>query len=128
MLNKKLKTPPKQIAKELAKLQDEHLPKLAEYEKKLETLDDRNSYSKMMAMGHNLRKMVAKGAKNLVFYFLYFKNDLEKAINWKLLLNNNYKRINLKNLMTKEAVFSDSLLTIVINLVLYDCQGAKKHH
>jgi hypothetical protein len=45
-INKKLKTPTKQQAKELAKLQQEHLPKLEEYEKKLDTLGKRNSYSK----------------------------------------------------------------------------------
>lgn len=45
-INKKLKTPTKQQAKELTKLQEEHLPKLEEYEKKLETLGRRNSYSK----------------------------------------------------------------------------------
>lgn len=45
-LNKQLKEPPKKIAKELEKLQDEHLPKLEEYEQKLKLLGDRNSYSK----------------------------------------------------------------------------------
>lgn len=45
-LNKKLKEPSKRQAKELKKLQEEHLPKLADYEKKLEILGDRNSYSK----------------------------------------------------------------------------------
>lgn len=45
-LNKKLKEPAKNIAKELEKLQHEHLPKLEEYETKLELLADRNSYSK----------------------------------------------------------------------------------
>jgi len=45
-LNKKLKEPTKKQAKELQKLQDEHLPKLEKYEKDLEILGDRNSYSK----------------------------------------------------------------------------------
>jgi transposase len=46
VLNKKLKEPTKQVSKELAKLQEEHLPKLAAYEQHLENLGDRNSYSK----------------------------------------------------------------------------------
>jgi transposase len=46
VLNKKLKEPPKKIAKELQKLQEEHLPKLEKYEKDLEILEGRNSYSK----------------------------------------------------------------------------------
>lgn len=46
VLNKKLKEPNKNQAKALQKLQEEHLPKLEEYEKKLEILGDRNSYSK----------------------------------------------------------------------------------
>ena len=45
-LNKKLKAPTKKQAKELQKLQEEHLPKLRKYEKDLEILGDRNSYSK----------------------------------------------------------------------------------
>lgn len=45
-LNKKLKEPTKKQAKELQKLQEEHLPKLEKYEKDLEILGDRNSYSK----------------------------------------------------------------------------------
>jgi transposase len=45
-LNKKLKEPGKKVAKELQKLQEEHLPKLEKYEKDLEILGDRNSYSK----------------------------------------------------------------------------------
>lgn len=45
-LNQQLKAPPKKIAKELEKLQKDHLPKLEEYEQKLQTLGDRNSYSK----------------------------------------------------------------------------------
>ena len=46
VLNKKLKEPPKKVAKELQKLQKEHLPKLEKYERDLELLGDRNSYSK----------------------------------------------------------------------------------
>lgn len=45
-LNKKLKEPNKKITKELQKLQEEHLPKLAKYEKDLVILGNRNSYSK----------------------------------------------------------------------------------
>ena len=45
-LNKKLKEPTKKVAKELQKLQEEHLPKLKKYEKDLAILGDRNSYSK----------------------------------------------------------------------------------
>ena len=45
-LNRKLKEPTKSQSKELKKLQEEHLPKLEEYEQKLEILGDRNSYSK----------------------------------------------------------------------------------
>ena len=45
-INKKLKEPSKKVAKELQKLQEEHLPKLEKYEKDLEILGDRNSYSK----------------------------------------------------------------------------------
>lgn len=45
-LNKKLKEPAKKIAKELQKLQEEHLPRLEKYEKNLEILGNRNSYSK----------------------------------------------------------------------------------
>ena len=45
-LNKKLKTPTKKQAKELQKLQEEHLPKLEKYETDLHILGDRNSYSK----------------------------------------------------------------------------------
>lgn len=45
-LNKKLKEPNKKQTKELQKLQEEHLPKLEKYEKYLEILGDRNSYSK----------------------------------------------------------------------------------
>lgn len=46
ILNKKLKEPAKKIAKELQQLQKEHLPKLMKYENDLETLGQRNSYSK----------------------------------------------------------------------------------
>jgi transposase len=46
VINKKLKEPSKKVAKELQKLQEEHLPKLEKYEKDLEILGDRNSYSK----------------------------------------------------------------------------------
>jgi transposase len=45
-LNKKLKEPNKKTAKELQKLQEEHLPKLEKYEKDLVVLGNRNSYSK----------------------------------------------------------------------------------
>ena len=45
-LNKRLKEPTKKQAKELEKLQDEHLPKLEKYEKDLEILGNRRSYSK----------------------------------------------------------------------------------
>lgn len=45
-LNKRLKEPNKKQIKELQKLQVEHLPKLEKYEKDLEILGDRNSYSK----------------------------------------------------------------------------------
>lgn len=45
-INKKLKEPSKKVAKELQKLQEEHLPKLEKYEKDLDILGDRNSYSK----------------------------------------------------------------------------------
>lgn len=45
-INKKLKEPTKKQSKELQKLQEEHLPKLEKYEKDLEILGNRNSYSK----------------------------------------------------------------------------------
>ncbi len=45
-INKRLKEPSKKIAKELQKLQEEHLPRLERYEKELEVLGSRNSYSK----------------------------------------------------------------------------------
>ncbi len=45
-INKRLKEPSKKIAKELQKLQDEHLPRLERYEKDLAILGNRNSYSK----------------------------------------------------------------------------------
>lgn len=46
ILNKQLKEPSKKIAKEVQKLQEEHLPKLEKYEKDLKILGGRNSYSK----------------------------------------------------------------------------------
>lgn len=45
-INKRLKEPTKSQAKELQKLQEEHLPRLEKYEKDLEVLGKRNSYSK----------------------------------------------------------------------------------
>lgn len=45
-INKRLKEPSRKMAKELQKLQDEHLPRLERYEKDLEVLGSRNSYSK----------------------------------------------------------------------------------
>lgn len=45
-LNKRLKEPTKKQARELRKLQNEHLPKLEKYEGDLKTLGRRNSYSK----------------------------------------------------------------------------------
>lgn len=45
-LNEKLKEPAKKQAKELEKLQKEHLPRLEKYEQDLKTLGQRNSYSK----------------------------------------------------------------------------------
>lgn len=45
-LNKRLKEPTKKQARELRKLQEEHLPKLEKYEGDLKTLGRRNSYSK----------------------------------------------------------------------------------
>ncbi|MEA5260921.1 IS1182 family transposase [Arcicella aquatica] len=45
-INKRLKTPTKTQKKELKKLQDEHLPKLEKYELDLQTLGNRNSFSK----------------------------------------------------------------------------------
>jgi hypothetical protein len=45
-LNKRLKEPTKSQAKELQKLQEEHLPRLEKYEKDLKILAKRNSYSK----------------------------------------------------------------------------------
>lgn len=45
-LNNRLKESGKQQQKELKTLQDKHLPKLEEYEKKLAILGNRNSYSK----------------------------------------------------------------------------------
>lgn len=46
VLNKTLKQSPKAIAKQIETLQNEHLPRLEKYEKQLEILDGRNSYSK----------------------------------------------------------------------------------
>lgn len=46
VLNSKLKESGKSIQKQLAKLQEEHLPRLEKYENQLETLGQRNSYSK----------------------------------------------------------------------------------
>ena len=45
-INKRLKEPSKKQEKELQKLQNEYLPKLEQYEKSLEIMGDRNSYSK----------------------------------------------------------------------------------
>jgi transposase len=45
-LNKKLKEPTKKQGKDLQTLQHEHLPKLEKYEKDLDVLGQRNSYSK----------------------------------------------------------------------------------
>jgi Transposase DDE domain/Transposase domain (DUF772) len=45
-LNTKLKQSTKAVAKQIEVLQNEHLPRLEKYEKQLEILGDRNSYSK----------------------------------------------------------------------------------
>jgi transposase len=45
-LNSKLKESSKTTQKQLSKLQEEHLPRLEKYEEQLQTLGDRNSYSK----------------------------------------------------------------------------------
>jgi len=45
-INKRLEEPSKKQEKELQKLQNEYLPKLEQYEKSLEIMGDRNSYSK----------------------------------------------------------------------------------
>jgi transposase len=45
-LNARLKEPDKKTKKKLAELQQEHLPRLEKYENQLETLENRNSYSK----------------------------------------------------------------------------------
>jgi transposase len=45
-LNAKLKAPTKSQAKQLKALQEEHLPRLEKYENQLDTLKERNSYSK----------------------------------------------------------------------------------
>lgn len=46
VLNSRLKEPCKSTQKQLAKLQEEHLPRLEKYETQLEILGERNSYSK----------------------------------------------------------------------------------
>ncbi len=46
VLNNKLKEADKSTHKQLSKLQQEHLPRLEKYEQQLQTLGDRNSYSK----------------------------------------------------------------------------------
>src|SRR5690606_22889412 len=45
-LNSKLKESNKATQKQLKQLQQEHLPRLEKYEQQLQTLGDRNSYSK----------------------------------------------------------------------------------
>jgi transposase len=45
-LNARLKEPDKKTQKKLAELQQEYLPRLEKYENQLETLEDRNSFSK----------------------------------------------------------------------------------
>lgn len=45
-INSKLKEPTRKQVKELQKLQEEHLPKLEKYEKDLQIMGERNSYSK----------------------------------------------------------------------------------
>lgn len=45
-LNTKLKQSPEVLAKQIETLQNEHLPRLEKYEKQLEILGERNSYSK----------------------------------------------------------------------------------
>jgi transposase len=45
-INHKLKESPKSTQKQLQELQDEHLPRLERYEQQLQTLGDRNSFSK----------------------------------------------------------------------------------
>jgi transposase len=45
-LNARLKEPDNKTQKKLAELQQEYLPRLEKYENQLETLEDRNSYSK----------------------------------------------------------------------------------
>jgi hypothetical protein len=45
-INKRLKEPNKATEKQIRKLQEEHLPRLEKYEEQLETLGDRNSFSK----------------------------------------------------------------------------------
>ena len=46
VLNNQLKVADKTTQKQLAKLQEEHLPRLEKYEQQLETLGERNSFSK----------------------------------------------------------------------------------
>lgn len=45
-INQKLKESSKSTQKQLQKLQEEHLPRLEKYEQQLQTLGDRNSFSK----------------------------------------------------------------------------------
>jgi transposase len=45
-INQKLKESPKSTQKQIQKLQDEHLPRLEKYEQQLQTLGNRNSFSK----------------------------------------------------------------------------------
>lgn len=45
-INQKLKESPKSTQKQIEKLQNEHLPRLEKYEQQLQTLGDRNSFSK----------------------------------------------------------------------------------
>lgn len=45
-INQKLKESPKSTQKQIQKLQDEHLPRLKKYEQQLQTLGNRNSFSK----------------------------------------------------------------------------------
>lgn len=45
-INQKLKESSKSTQKQLQKLQEEHIPRLEKYEQQLETLGDRNSFSK----------------------------------------------------------------------------------
>jgi transposase len=45
-INRKLKESPKSTQKQIQKLQEEHLPRLEKYEQQLQTLGNRNSFSK----------------------------------------------------------------------------------